>query len=179
MLKLGEHQPDTPFELNEVFVGSSIRRLGRKFKGKITFLENRCSTVTAHSDINTNLSNSLLCHLVSHLKKVSLQPYENPISGHTCSNIQTNLFRAIRTKVSTDYMPTDPAVVPSENIIREFLLTKSAACYARIIFPCHHRLLECLSVAFAHWKWPQNAASAIHFWGGIRKQLCKFCKSLL
>lgn len=69
MLKLGEHQPDTPFELNEVLVGSSIRRLGRKFKGKITPLENCCPTVTAHSDINTYFSNSLLCHLVSHLKK--------------------------------------------------------------------------------------------------------------
>lgn len=69
MLKLGEHQPDTPFELNEVFVGSSIRGLVREFRSKITPPENCCSTVTAHSDINTYFSNSLLCRLVSHLKE--------------------------------------------------------------------------------------------------------------
>lgn len=150
MLKLGKHQPDTSLELNEVLVGSTIRGLGRKLKGKITLLENRCSAVTAHSDINTYFSNSLLCHLVSHLKK-SASTFRKPrFLGHTGSDIQTNLFRAIRVKVSTDYMPTNPAVVPSESIIGEFLLTKSAACYARIIFPCHHRLLEGLSIAFAH-----------------------------
>lgn len=78
MLKLGEHQPDTPFELNEVFVGASIRGLRRKFRGKITLLENRCSTVTAHPDINTYFSNSLLCHLVSYLKESASTTRKTP-----------------------------------------------------------------------------------------------------
>lgn len=87
------------------------------------------------------------------LKDVSIrwfsQAANEKLSRITCSYVQADFQRTFSSGITANHPPTKPAVMTSEGIGRELLLTERAVQDTCIIFPRHNRLLKLFSLVFS------------------------------
>ena len=111
--------------------------LQRRMERGIVFgMADFSSVVVLVGGVCSSIRDSLACVQVHHMRR---RGEEKARTRH----IQGHIGRTIRLRISTHNPPTCPAVMPSERIIRERLLTEPTPLYTRVVFPGNNRLFQC------------------------------------